>query len=122
MPIISTIPKENIDFCCEIFKELQKKCDSCEIFEGKKVDKIFIYKLASDYFTVSGPAMVGIAKYGNIYAINAPKYLSGEQWHILEFLARDTEPEDQLVVFSEEVFNNLKKYSCGESLNVILCV
>lgn len=54
--------------------------------------------------------MVAIAAYGeHIYAIYAPEYLTQEQYVVFEFLMRDVEPQDKLVVFSKESYDAIMK-------------
>lgn len=122
MPMIGTIPKKSIEAEYNTIKELQEKCESCKLFKKKTADDVFIYTVHSDYTTEDGAAMVAIARYGDTYAIHPPKYLTGKQWTVLEFLLRDVEPKDKLVFFSQETFENLGKYSYGKQLNVQLCV
>lgn len=67
--------------------------------------------------------MVAIAKYGNdTYAIHAPEYLTKEQFVVIEFVLRDIKPDDKIVVFSQESYNALGKYSYGKPINVRLYV
>ncbi len=122
MPIIGTISKKNIEAEYNTIKELQEKCESCKLFKKKTADDVFIYTVHSDYITKDGYAMVAIARYGDTYAIHPPKYLTGEQWCVLEFLLRNVEPKEKLVVFSQETFENLEKYSYGRQLDVQLYV
>ena len=122
MPIIGTIPKKYVKVEYNTINELQEKCESCKLFEKKKADDVFIYKILKDYRTENGDAMIAVARYGDTYAIHSPKYLIGEQWSVLEFFLRDIELEKKLVVFSQEIFENLGRYSYGKPLNVQLCV
>lgn len=122
MPIISIIPKKTIVAEYNTINELQEKCESCELFKKKTADDIFIYKVETDYRTEKGDAMIAVARYGDTYALHPPKYLTGKQWTILEFFLGYLEPKDKLVVFSQETFENLEKYSYGNELNVQLCV
>lgn len=122
MPMTGVDPKEDIEAEYNTIKELQENCESCKLFKNKTADEVFIYKIFSEYETEDGKAMVAIARYGEIYAIHPPKYLTGEQWVVLEFFLRNLEPNDRLVVFSQETFVNLGRYSYGKQLNVQLCV
>lgn len=122
MPIVGTISKKSIEAQYNMIKELQEKCESCKLFKKKTADDIWVFTVHSDYETEDGAAMVAIAQYGNTYAIHPPKYLTGKQWTVLEFLLRRIEPTDKLVVFSQETFQYLGKYSSGKPLNVQLCV
>ena len=123
MPIIGTTPKKSIEAQYKVINELQEKCRSCLLFDKKTADNICIYTVhSSEYTTEDGAAMIAIAKYGDTYAIHPPEYLTGKQWTVLEFFLRDIKRTDKLVVFAQETFENLGKYSHGKSLNVQLCV
>lgn len=120
MPLVGTISKKTIENYYNTVQELQKKCESCGIFEGKTVDDIFAYIVYRDYTTADGPAMVAIARYSNTYVVYPPKYLSGKQWCVLEFFLRELKPDDTIVCFNTETFENIQKYRCGKEIKVQL--
>lgn len=124
MPIVGTSSSETIEAQYNTINELKQKCESCKLFNGKPADSVYVYTvLLGDYDTEDGPAMIAIARYGDTYAILPPKYLTGDQWSVLEYWLRDyVEPGDKLVFFSQETFANLGKCSHGKPLNVQLCV
>lgn len=122
MPMIRTIPKKNVEAEYNTINELQEKCESCKLFKKKTADSVFIYSILKEYSTENGDALIAVARYGHTYAIHSPKYLTGKQWTVLEFFLRDVEPKDKLVVFSQEIFENLGRYSYGKPLNVQLCI
>ena len=122
MPMVGFVPKEDIEAEYNTIKELQEKCESCKLFKGKKPDDFFIYKIFGEYATEDGQAMVAIARYGKTVAIYPPKYLTGKQWGVLNLFMKELEPDDSLVVFSQETFENLGRYSYGRQLNVRLFV
>lgn len=120
MPFVGTYSKKTIENYYNTVQELQEKCESCNIFEGKIVDEIFIYKVYRDYTTTDGPAMVAIARYSNTYVVYPPKYLMGKQWCVLEFFLRELKPDDTIVCFNTETFENIQKYRCGKEIKVQL--
>ena len=123
MPFISRTSKKQVENQYNTIAKLQEKCEACKAFQGQTAKEIYTYEVCSDYSTDDGPAMVAIAKYGNdTYAIHAPEYLTKEQYVVIEFVLRDIQPDDKIVVFSLETYNALGKYSYGKSLNVQLHV
>ena len=123
MPLISTTSKKQIENQYNAIAKLQEKCESCKSFRGKVAKSIFIYEVCTDYQTSDGPAMLAIADYGNNnYAIYTPDYLTDEQLVVFEFLLRDVDKNDKLVVFSQRSYEAVKKYSYSKSVNVKLHV
>lgn len=110
MPIISHTPKKLVEAKHDAIVKLQEKCNSCKLLYKREVKDIFIYSVCRDYSTDDGPAMVAIAQYDeDTYAIYAPEYLTQEQYVVFEFLMRDVEPQDKLVVFSKESYDVIMK-------------
>lgn len=123
MALISTTPKKQIETQYNAIAKLQEKCESCKLFRGKVAESVFIYSVCVDYETEDGPAMLAIADFGNNdYAIYTPDYLTDKQLIVFEFLLRDVENNDKLVVFSERSYDAVKKYSYGKPVNVKLHV
>ena len=122
MSRISTISKETIEAEYNTIKELQEKCESCKLFKKKTADDVFIYKFDRSCSTENEDAMIAVARYGNIYAIHSSKNFTEKQWDILKSFVTDVEPKDELVVFSQEIFRNLVKYSYFKQLKIQLCV
>lgn len=123
MPIISYTSKKDVERHYETISKLKEKCKACELLRGKIPVSMYIYEVCKDHVTNDGPAMLAIAPYGDsTYAIYAPEYLTDEQFVVFEFLLRDAEPNDVLIVFSKESYDAVQKYSYGKPLNVQLCV
>ena len=124
MPIISYTPKKRVEAQHNAIRMLQEKCDSCNLFCNRECKEIFIYSVCGDYITDDGEAMVAIAAYGeHIYAIYAPEYLTQEQYVVFEFLMRDVEPQDKLVVFSKESYDAIMKNNYSKQpIDVQMCV
>lgn len=123
MPLISTTLKKQIETQYNAISKLQEKCESCDQFRGKVAKSIYIYEVCTDYRTSDGPAMLAIADYGdNNYAIHTPDYLTDEQLTVFEFLLRDVDNNDKLVVFSQRSYDAVKKYSYGKLVSVKLHV
>lgn len=121
--MISTTSKKSIESQYNAITKLQEKCESCNAFRGQTAKKIWLYSICGEYSTEEGQAMLAIAEYEkNTYAIYAPEYLTEKQFVVIEFLLREVEPEDKIVVFSQETYNALGKYSYGKPMNVQLCV
>jgi len=121
MPLISTTSKKQIENQYNAIAKLQEKCESCKCFRGKVAKSIFIYEVCTEYQTSDGPAMLAVADYGNNnYAIYTPDYLTDEQLVVFEFLLRDVDKNDKLVVFSQRSYEAVKKYSYSKSVNVRL--
>lgn len=123
MPFISRASKKHVETQYNALAKLQEKCEACKVFQGQTAKEIYTYEVCGDYSTEDGPAMVAIAKYGNdTYAIHAPEYLAKEQYVVIEFVLRDINPSEKIVVFSLETYNALGKYSYGKPINVQLCI
>lgn len=123
MPLVSTTPKKQIENQYNAIAKLQEKCGSCKSFRGKVAKSIFIYEICTDYKTEDGPAMLAIADFDdNNYAIYAPEYLTDKQLVVFEFLLRDVDDKDKIVVFSQRSYDAVKKYSYVKPVNVKLHV
>lgn len=123
MPLVSTTSKKQIENQYNAIAKLQEKCESCKSFRGKVAKSIFIYEVCTDYQTSDGPAMLAIADFGdNNYAIHTPDYLTDKQLVVFEFLLRDVDNKDKIVVFSKRSYDAVKKYSYGKPVNVKLHV
>ncbi len=123
MPFILTTSKKGIEEQNQAIAKLQEKCESCKWFKGNVAQDIFIYLAYEDYTTEDGSAMLAIADFGNNdYAIYMPDYLTDEQLAVFEFLLRDVDDKDKLVVFSQRSYDAVKKYSHGKPVNVKLYV
>ena len=122
MPFIAKTSKEEIELQSTIIAKLEEKCASCTKLLEESVDSIWTYSVVVGYRTDDGPAIVAIAKYGNIYAIYEPEYLTEEQLVVYEFLIRDVESKDRLIVFSKRGYDAIKKYDYNKRVNVELYV
>ncbi len=118
MPFIGKVHMKNVEAKYKLLKELQELCNSRDLLKNNTPDEVFVYQDMIDNQTQDGFAMIGVARYENTYVIQPASYLSGSQWSILEFFLRDMKPQDHIVVFSQELFNNVRKYSKGDSINL----
>ena len=123
MPFTSFTTKKHIESQYDAIKKLEEKCESCKLFRDKTAESIYIFSVKGDYETDDGPAMLSIAIYPhNTYAIYAPEYLTDKQLVAFEFLLREVEPKDKIIVFSQRSYDAVKKYSYDKPVNVELCV
>ena len=124
MSLTQTTSKEELNAELNLITELEEKCKSCKYLTETFINhmRVFVYYDCLDYISEDGPAMMAYAKCGHTYAIYPAKYLKGELWAILEFFLRKLEPNDTIVVFSQETFNNLQERSSGKKFNVQLSV
>lgn len=122
MPLLTYNPEKIIKTENDSLIELRKKCKACSWLKGKVAENIATFKfLMEDYSTEDGPAILAFAQYGNTCAIYTPQYLKGEQWLILECFLDYIEEDDELIVFSKEVFERLREYR-WRKLNVKLSI
>lgn len=113
MPIIRREPKVNVEKQQEALKNLEIRLGN------KKIMEEYIFQVEGEYETDEGPAMLAFAELKNgSYAIYAPKYLSEKQLVVFEFLLREVDEKDQLLVFSQRDYEAVKKYSYGKNVNV----
>ena len=124
MPVISTKNKQQIQREYNAIAELKRKCESCKRFLGKEAELEYIYYICNEYTTENGPALLAVADFGDKnYAIYDPEYLTDKQLVVFEFLLRDIEDNDRIVVFSKRGYNAIKKYNRnGKKIDIKLCV
>ena len=120
MPIASISSKEEVVSHYELIQKLEEKCKCCKLFKGKDAEQTWIY-------TVSNPiprkytTKVAISKYGKKYAMLTPEALTEEDLVIFEFVFRETDPEDEIVVFSKRDYHAAKKYLYDMKNKITLC-
>ena len=121
MPIISTVTQKQVKAQHEAMEKLLWKCEESNLFK-KSVEQVWCYYVCGDYVTDDGPAMVAIAKFGNVYAMRTPEYLTEKQLVVFEFVLRDAEPQDEIVVFSKKDYDAVMKYKYNKEIKkVTLC-
>lgn len=121
MPLISTVSKERVEVQYKAMEKLLWKCEECSCLKGKTAEEVWCYWVCSDYSTEDGPAMVAIAKFGNVYAMRTPDYLTEKQLVVFEFVLRDAAPQDEVVVFSQRDYDAVQKYKYSKKNKVRLC-
>ena len=121
MPLFMFNSEKTIKIENDSLNELRRKCKSCRWLKGKVADKVSTFRfLMEENSTEDGPAIIAFAQYGNTCAIYTPQYLKGEQWQILAYFLDYLERNDELIVFSKEVFERLRKY--GGKFNIKMSV
>ena len=121
MPIISTVTQKQVKVQQEAMEKLLWKCEESNLFK-KSAEQVWCYYVCGDYATDDGPAMVAIAKFGNVYAMRTPEYLTEKQLVVFEFVLRDAEPQDEIVVFSKKDYDAVMKYKYSKEIKkVTLC-
>ena len=110
----SEIPVEHVDAMKYLMKRLHGKCLMCKSFEGKKADRMWIYKADTPSLsTEKGPAMLAIAQYGKCHAVLAPDYLVGKQWVIVNYLMEKVADRPQsYVVFGSDLYHRMFTAGC----------
>ena len=123
MPMITITLKERIELQYSVISRLEEKCSSCELLREKVAKQTCTYEAYRNHTNDKDTVMIAIATYeDNIYAIYVPEHFNEKQMRVFEFLLRDIEPENTVIVFTEESYNAVKKYSCGKPINVKLYV
>ena len=122
MPMLSLVSKKQLELQLNSLLELEKKCVEHKIFKETEEANFYTFSILRDYTTESGHAMLAVANSNNVYAIHTPEYLTEKQMAVFEFLLRDAEPHEKIIVFSQKSYDAVKKYSYGKSLNVTLYV
>lgn len=117
MPMVSTTSKKHFDRYKNLFEILEIQI--APLLKGKEPEREFIYELHdSNYSTDDGPAMIAIAKIGDLHAMCIPDYLTDEQLVIFEFVLRDADSNDHIVVFSQRDYDAANKYLYGKKVDV----
>ena len=116
MSYVSTIPKKNVKFYQDVLDRLDSLI--APLLNGAEPEDEFLYKLDSRYSTSDGPAMIAVAHIGDKCALYAPEYLSENQLVIFEYLLRDVDSNDHLVVFSQRDYDVVQKYLYGKEVDV----
>ena len=120
MPIISTVAQKEVNAMHEAMEKLLWKCEESKRL-GKGAEQVWCHYVYGEYATDDGPAMVAIAKFGNVYAMRTPEYLTEKQLVIFEFVLRHVEPQDEIVVFSMRDYDAAMKYKHGKKIKRITC-
>lgn len=123
MPFILNSSKKHIEAKYNLLVKLEEKCKNCKLLSRRAAKDAYIYSISGDYAIEDGPAMVAIAEYdNNIYAIYAPEYLIEEQFLVIEFLVRDIELTDKIIVFQNKILEVINERSYGKPINVQLYI
>lgn len=113
MAMVSTTSKKHVDKQQEAFKILESGLDK------KKIEEEYIFELDNRYSTDAGAAMVAIAKLkDDTYALYAPEYLNEKQLVVFEFLLRNADENDHILVFSQRDYDAVKKYTYDKEVDV----
>ena len=110
MPIVSTVSKQQVEVQYNTMEKLMQQCETCNILKSKTAEEVVCYYICSDYNTEDGPAMVAIASFGNIHAMMTPDYVTEKQLVVFEFVLRNLEPHEEIVVFSKKDYDAVKYY------------
>ena len=124
MPITKITMSEAIEQQYKLLNELKTMCKKSKHLNPETFEKFYIFSIDEKWYnSPKGPAMLAVAEYTDKLAVHMPKYLNERQELIFEsFLEGASCSNDKIVVFSNEVFENMKKYSYGRKLNIILDV
>ena len=121
MPLVSISFKEEIVGQYELLQTLEEKCKKSIFFaKGKESDKTFIYSV-SNPIPPKYNTMVAISQYGKRYAMLTPEDLTEKDLVVFEFILRDADPDEEIVVFTKRDYHAVKKYLYGNKNKVTLC-
>lgn len=120
MPMVSTVNKKRVEMQFKEMERLQWKCEESIFLKGKVAEEIFCYFVCGDYESEDGPALITIAKFGDVYAMSTPLYLKDEQMVIFEFVLRDVEPHETVIVFNKRDYEAAEKYAYGKKFDLKL--
>jgi len=120
MPLVSINPKKEIISYYELIQMLEKKCESCKLFAGKEAENTFIYSVSNPIHPKFDTS-VAVSKYGKIYAMCTPEDLTEKELVVFEFILRDADPDEEIVVFTKRDYHAVKKYMYGNKNKVTLC-
>lgn len=115
MPFSSTVTQKTLEVKLDAIQKLRWKCEECKHFKGKDPEVAWCFEI-SDYYddkysSENGPAIVAIAKFGDVYAMMTPMYLTEKQMVVWEFVLRMMEEKDEIVVFSQRDFDVISRYN-----------
>lgn len=120
MPMVSIISKEEICKQHALLGMLMLKCKSCKLFAGKDAEQTFIYSV-SNPIPPRYDMMIAVSKYGKRYAMCTPEDLTEKELVVFEFILRDADPDEEIVVFTKRDYHAVKKYLYGNKNKVTLC-
>lgn len=128
MALVSQTPKAVIKRQYTLLEQLEEKCSSCEVLKGQIPEMEYIYSFHNTGSGTPGERpMLAIAQYNscNTYAIYSQGKMTKGQLYAYELFLRDSvkkyaELGDQIVVFSQESYEFVKKYVSDKSIGVIL--
>ena len=121
MPFVSTISKNKVAEQYNTIKLLEKSCKSCKLFVRREPEYTIIYSIHNPDSRIQD-SMVAISKYGKTYAMRTPENLSMEGFGIFEFVLRDLETDEEIVVFSRKDYDAVKAYLRDKENKVIMYV
>ena len=120
MPMVSIISKEEICKQHDLLGMLMLKCKMCKPFAGKDAEQTFIYSV-SNPIPPKYDMMIAVSKYGKKYAMLTPEDLTEKELVVFEFILRDADPDEEIVVFTKREYNAVKKYLYDKKNKVTLC-
>ena len=120
MPFVSTVHKDRVAMQLKEMERLQWRCEESIFLKGQVAEEIFCYFVCRDYESADGPAMLAIAKFGDVYAMSTPSYLKDDQLVVFEFILRDIEPHETVIVFNKRDYDAAEKYAYGKKFDLKL--
>jgi hypothetical protein len=99
---------------------LMLKCKESKLFARKDAEQTFIYSVSNPIPT-RYDMMIAISKYGKKYAMLTPEDLTEKELMVFEFVLRDVDLDEEIVVFTKREYDAVKKYLYGKKIKVTLC-
>ena len=127
MALVSETPKALIKWQYRLLEQLEEKCSGCELLKGQIPEAEYIYTFHDIMEEKKEDLpMLAIAQYNacNAYAIYSQGKVTQGQLYAYELFLRDikkyAEQGDQIVVFSQEIYEFVKEYVSDKTMSVVL--
>ena len=127
MALVSQISKTVIEWQCKLLELLEEKCSDCEFLRGLTPELQYIYTFHDMEGVCRGNyPMLAIAQYNSCktYAIYSQGKMTQRELYAYERFLRDVkkyaESGEQIVVFSKENYEAVKKHVGNKNISVIL--
>lgn len=125
MQIFATADKKWVELQLTAMKELEEECKAHVFFELKEPDEVYVYCFASDEFrrvNEERRVIVAIARYGNIFAMKTPDYVTDENLSIFNEVLNDLDRKSEVVLFTEKDYEAVIRYNSKKRAKKICLV